>query len=234
MFTCIHKISKKELKMTDLLNVFRFSPFNTLEKGIEEITKYLSYKPSKEENECIKMVLFLKSYDEDTYLHSLEVALLNYEIAKRLDQPLSIQHDLFYGGLIHDCGKIIFSKNLFNGSNQLTDDERKLIKNHPIIGHKLANIITQNPIILKSVLEHHEYLDGTGYPYQKEDLSLQTQIVTISDIFSAITRKRQYRKKVVYNVREAITELESMKNKINQDIVSVLREMMIQKKQVAI
>lgn len=225
---------KRSQKMGKILNHFRFTPFDTIDDGITTITNYLQSNLSEEQKEMIGLALIIKEYDYDTFIHSLEVAILNYEISKQY-HPLKETHiNLFFGGLIHDCGKISFSENLFRGTQALSIQEQESIKNHTILGYTLAKFITKNPLILQLVYEHHENLEGTGYPRGKSDVDAYTQTIAISDIFSALTMNRNYRKKRSHTFTEAITELEKMKAKVNQATVDILKDLVTEKKKVAL
>jgi HD-GYP domain-containing protein (c-di-GMP phosphodiesterase class II) len=106
------------------------------------------------------------------------------------------------GGLLHDLGKIKIPTHILNNPGGLSDDEYRQIKQHPdfgidllLNGHCEVSEDIELPIIARVIHEHHENIDGTGYPRKlkgKEQIHLLARICTIADFFDAITTKRSY------------------------------------------
>ena len=103
--------------------------------------------------------------------------------------------DLKKGSWLHDCGKISISKKVLNKTGKLTDHEYDLIKNHPRWGADLACQAGLPPSVINIILRHHERFDGSGYPSGLEgnNIPLEARIVTIADVFDALTTDRPYR-----------------------------------------
>jgi len=106
-------------------------------------------------------------------------------------------HELVECGLYHDVGKTLIPSHILNKPGKFTLQEYEIMKQHPIFGAQiLTSAIESGAKIPEQAicvsLEHHERLDGSGYPYQKTDLSIFSQIVTIADVYSALAMKRVY------------------------------------------
>lgn len=135
----------------------------------------------------------------DTYVftHSLNVGIYSIAIAQELRLNKQLLLPLFKAALLHDVGKIFISKNIINKNSRLTDEEYRQIQRHSEYGF---NYLKQNGIssqsILLPVLQHHERLDGTGYPNRSKDneIHLFSKIIAVADVFDALSTDRSYRK----------------------------------------
>ena len=149
-----------------------------------------------ESNSQIMLNIFdLKLYDDYTYNHSLGVATISIAIgaALRLNK-----HDLCELGLcalMHDIGKTKIPIEIINKPAKLTPEEFAVIKTHPSLG---AEFLIENHLvndkINEGVLSHHEKYDGTGYPngLTGKDISLYGRIISVADVFDALTSARPY------------------------------------------
>ena len=126
------------------------------------------------------------------------------EIAKALELPeYEIEH-IKQASALHDLGKIGISESILFKKTKLTKSEFEIIKKHPQIGVDIIRPIHFLHPIIPLILHHHEKWDGTGYPYGlKEDaIPLGARIVTVSDVYQALTSNRPYRK--AYSRKEAV------------------------------
>lgn len=134
-------------------------------------------------------------FDDSTYAHSLNVAMLANVLGKWLnlrDQDLRL---LTAAGLLHDIGKILLPPEVIKKPGKLTDAEYNLIKQHPYKGYQLLSQHNIDPRIAQAALLHHEKCDGTGYPLgvTGSQISDLAKILTIVDIYEAMTANRCYR-----------------------------------------
>jgi hypothetical protein len=115
-------------------------------------------------------------------------------LAKVLTKVEAIQISL--GGYLHDLGKIGIPDSILLKPGKLTEQEFDIIKTHPLIGEKLIEEHPLSILVRRPIVEHHERLDGKGYPYglAKEQIALESRIVGISDALDAMTSRRPYRK----------------------------------------
>lgn len=139
----------------------------------------------------------LDSRDPYTLHHSENVAKYSLEIAKDMNLSKDLCEVIRIGGLLHDIGKIGVSENILNKPGKLTEDEYKIIKEHPKLGYDMVKHITsfKKNGVLDIVLHHHERYDGNGYPsgLKGQQIPLAARIVSIADTFDAMSSKRVYR-----------------------------------------
>lgn len=95
--------------------------------------------------------------------------------------------------MVHDIGKVSVPDAILNKKGPLDDNEYKIMKSHPHTGSTIIEKHPLAPLVFMSVTEHHERLDGTGYPYESSELSTFGKIISISDAFDAMTSTRSYR-----------------------------------------
>ena len=149
-----------------------------------------------DDKSIITAMLELKNYSEETYYHSLRVAMYAVYMANTLSIDRLLLTDLVKGALVHDIGKLKVSYALLNYKGLYNLKQKKEIKLHPLYGieYLKEHNFDITPNIRDIVLQHHEYCDGTGYPYglAMKDLNEFSQIVTICDVFEAYTSRRIY------------------------------------------
>lgn len=151
----------------------------------------------------------LKKHDPDTYYHSVRVADLAFKISKKLNFSERDQKYVYFGGLLHDIGKLKIDKEILRKPGKLTIDEWEQIKLHPVFGYEiLENQSFIHKEIMCIVLFHHERINGSGYPYRFSNnmIPLNAQIVAVADAFDAMTNIRSYSK--ARSKQEAIKELQ--------------------------
>lgn len=137
---------------------------------------------------------------ENTILeHMVDVAILSIIIGKSLEMDRLDLRYLCFGALVHDIGQLLIPKEILNKTTPLTDSEFKMIRKHPQFGYDmLKNVDGINKHALKITLQHHERLDGSGYPNgtKEKDIAYFARIVAIADIYTAIIREKGYRKRM--------------------------------------
>jgi HD-GYP domain-containing protein (c-di-GMP phosphodiesterase class II) len=103
---------------------------------------------------------------------------------------------LYIGGVLHDIGKIGVPDHILNKPGRLTDEEFAVIKRHPVIGKEILSQVFFLKDIFPLVYYHHERLDGSGYPEGKtgEELPFLCKILSVADVFEALTSDRAYRR----------------------------------------
>ena len=139
----------------------------------------------------------LKSYDEYTYHHSLSVSVLSIAIAQHLGFNLAMLTQMGKCAMLHDIGKTKVPIMIINKTSKLDDDEFRIVKSHSLEGYLYlsAKNIGDEELWL-GVKSHHEKYDGTGYPdrLSGEDIPLMSRIISIADVYDALTSRRPYRK----------------------------------------
>ncbi len=139
----------------------------------------------------------LKCFDNYTYLHSVNVAVLSIVtgIAMNLDRITLSRLGL--SAILHDIGKVFINKNIVNKPAILTDEEFTEMKKHSQLGYNYATEKFRLPSASYSgIIDHHEKFNGLGYPRAKrgKSISLFGRIITVADIYDALTSERPYRK----------------------------------------
>ena len=139
----------------------------------------------------------IKSFDDYTFFHSVNVAVLSIIMGIALNLNKSDLYKLAMGALLHDVGKVFINQDLLNKKGKLTDEEFEIMKSHSINGYRYIKSNFNVPVrSYIAVLDHHEKWDGTGYPNNKlgEDISLFGRIIAIADVYDALTSDRPYKK----------------------------------------
>lgn len=143
-----------------------------------------------------KLINKIKDMDDYIYMHSMTVALVSYQIGKWMNLSEDELKELTLAAILSDLGKVKISKDIIGKSETLTKEEYEEIKKHCILGYNMVkDACGINNKIKRAVLEHHEKIDGSGYPKGKkgEEISIYAKIIAIADVYSALTSKRPYR-----------------------------------------
>ena len=141
----------------------------------------------------------VRSYDDYTFVHSLNVAILSMCLGKNVGLDHTALEKLGLCGLFHDLGKVVLSKQIINKKGLLDDDEYAEIQKHPMHSARLILKLQarkdRKVKILMAPFEHHMGYNRLGYPQIKTNrsTSLFSRMVTIADVYDAITSPRIYR-----------------------------------------
>jgi HD-GYP domain-containing protein (c-di-GMP phosphodiesterase class II) len=139
----------------------------------------------------------LKQFDEYTFFHSVNTSALALSVGRHLGYERVPLLQLGTGMLLHDIGKTLIPVEILNKPGRYDAGEFEIMKQHVLRGAEiLSNTTGLNDMFLKPSLEHHERVDGTGYPHRrpKADLSQFGLIAAIVDIYDAVTSDRCYHK----------------------------------------
>lgn len=137
----------------------------------------------------------MRQYDDPTYAHCVNVALICNVFGKWLGMPEEELRTLTLCGLLHDIGKIMIPDNIIGKPDKLTSEEYKVIKTHTLEGYNILKTQNLSDHIKNSALMHHERCDGTGYPLglMGNKVDSYAKIVAIADVYDAMTSARVYR-----------------------------------------
>lgn len=165
---------------------------DNIKKQVQDIIDELTHN----KNMMVNMV-DLKSFDNYTYAHSVNVAVLALIVgmAKRLNREELTK--LGIGALMHDIGKVFIDKNIINKPDKLTEEEFEKVKSHPKKGYNYVIEKFSLPTASHmAIIDHHEKYDGTGYPSQKTEnkISIYGRIIAVADVYDALISERPYRK----------------------------------------
>jgi putative nucleotidyltransferase with HDIG domain len=145
--------------------------------------------------EILNMLHCMRQYDDTTYVHSLNVALMCNIIGKWLQFSKEDLEVITLCGLLHDLGKLMIPSSIISKPAKLTEDEFSTVKTHTIRGYNLLKGKNIDPRIKHAALMHHERCDGSGYPYgfYSEQIDSFAKLVAIADVYDAMTCARVYR-----------------------------------------
>lgn len=140
----------------------------------------------------------IRSHDDYTFAHSVDVCVLSVLVAVHLGYTEVKLQELAVGALLHDVGKTKVEPALINKQTALDEDEMVIMRGHTMFGFDILRSY-QGKMTLPSIhiaLQHHEKYDGTGYPrgLSKDDIHEYSRIVSIADVYDAVTSDRPYRK----------------------------------------
>jgi HD-GYP domain-containing protein (c-di-GMP phosphodiesterase class II) len=147
------------------------------------------------------------SKDPYTQGHSRRVSDFSVAIADELGVDGKTIHQIRIGSMLHDVGKIGIPDHILNKPGTLTRKEYLEISRHPMIGERIMKRVHLLNNELSAVIEHHERLDGSGYPLglRGSEISMIGRIVAVADVFDALTSNRPYRAKL--SVEESFQRL---------------------------
>jgi HD-GYP domain-containing protein (c-di-GMP phosphodiesterase class II) len=169
-----------------------FDALNQSEKMVEKIVEDIIGNRN-----LIVNMIDLKTFDDYTFQHSVNVAILSLIIGVAVNMDRERLYKLGLGALLHDIGKVFVDKTILNKEGKLTDSEYKKIKEHPLSGYQyLKSKFTIPALSYIAVLDHHERYDGTGYPNGKtgDHISVFGRIIAIADVYDALISNRPYRR----------------------------------------
>jgi HD-GYP domain-containing protein (c-di-GMP phosphodiesterase class II) len=161
-----------------------------------------------------------------TATHSTGVGTVAEALARIIGFSDRERKMIYVAGCLHDLGKMAVPTEILEKPGKLTDAEFNIIRSHTYHTYRSLETISAFDTINKWASFHHEHLDGTGYPfhYKKADLPLGSRIMSVADVFTAITEDRPYRKGM--DTQNALKVLEDMSRNsaLDADIVSMLEE----------
>ena len=142
------------------------------------------------------LIATLDARDQYTAGHSAAVAIYSRDIAERMGLPVEIQEHAYLCGLVHDIGKIGLTAGLLEKPGALTLEERRQMQEHSAIGERILRNVHQYSEIATVVRQHHERIDGFGYPdgLSGEAIPLISRIIAVADAYNAMTSDRPYRR----------------------------------------
>jgi putative nucleotidyltransferase with HDIG domain len=145
--------------------------------------------------ELLNMLHCMRNYDDTTYVHSMNVAIICNIMGKWLNFTPEDLEVITLCGLLHDIGKLMVPYDLITKPGKLTDTEFSTVKAHTIRGYNLIKAKKIDARIKHAVLMHHERCDGSGYPYgfYNEQIDPFAKLVAIADVYDAMTSARVYR-----------------------------------------
>lgn len=194
---------------------------DTLKNLIEEIMSQIITS-----NIALINIRDLKNFDDYTYYHSVNVAVLCVVIGNALGLKKEQLKELGLSAILHDVGKMFIGSEIINKPELLTVEEYERVKDHSLEGYKYLKDDFNLPAkVYVSILQHHENYDGNGYPNGlfKEQIHIYARIIAVADVYDALTSARPYKKAETPNkALEFILQNEGVK--FDPKIVKVVSE----------
>jgi putative nucleotidyltransferase with HDIG domain len=137
----------------------------------------------------------LAEKDGYTAAHTRSVSLLAVRVGEEMGLPPERLRELAIGALLHDVGKLSIPDTILQKPAALTEEEYEVIRRHPGWGRELVSQLGFGPQVARLVSDHHERLDGSGYPrgLRQTELDLETRVLMVCDVFDALLSARVYR-----------------------------------------
>jgi putative nucleotidyltransferase with HDIG domain len=171
-----------------------------LKKSVERLQKSL-------EKTMIAIAAVTEIRDPFTAGHQRRVARLAGAIAEEMGLSKNKKERLRLAAIVHDVGKIHIPTEILIKPTHLSEPEFTLIEAHPQIGHDILHGIAFSRSIAKIVLQHHELLDGSGYPHglAGDEIMMEARILAVADVVEAMTSQRPYRQ--AHGIEGALQEI---------------------------
>jgi putative nucleotidyltransferase with HDIG domain len=181
---------------------------------------------SKDIKSLMEITQQVEKKDRYTHKHSVRVAKYSVKVAKKLKLRKEQLNDLAVAATLHDVGKVYVPIEILNKPGRLTDKEFEIIKKHPVDGAEMIKKSYYQEIA-PIIEQHHERLNGSGYPYglRGDDILLEARIIAVCDTFDAMTENRSYRK--AFKEQIAIDELKRLAGShYDQEVVTAFEQIL--------
>lgn len=172
----------------------------------------------------VNIFSYLGKQEDFLYSHSVNVSILAANVGLALGYSRSELINLCISALLHDIGYLRISQEIINKPSKLTKEEFDLVKKHTIYGVELLDYLKGIPECASEVIhQHHERIDGTGYPEGKrgDDISEYAKIVAIAEVYEAITHPRPYRREKIIPFEGVKTIVQKGRSSFEPELVKV-------------
>ena len=184
----------------------------TRRKRAEEKNKLGTEKLVRVMDEIIEaMARMVEIRDPYTAGHQRRVSEIAAAIAKEMGLPEEIIEGTRVSGMVHDIGKIYVPAEILSKPSHLNEMEYRMIKQHPRLSHEILSSIEFPWPVATIVFQHHERIDGSGYPVglSGEDIAIEARIIAVADVVEAMASHRPYRPSL--GIKQALREISENK-----------------------
>lgn len=174
------------------------------------------------------LVKLVEMKDRYTAEHQKRVARLAEAIARQMEFPEKDINGIKIASLIHDVGKMAVPAELLARPARLSNVERKLVMAHVKAGYNLVKDVEFSWPVATMILQHHEKMDGSGYPYglRGDEILVQSQVIAVADVVDAMTHSHPYR--VAFTIEQAMEEITTSKGFLyHKDVVEAFERTII-------
>ncbi|MCF8128375.1 MAG: HD domain-containing protein [Deltaproteobacteria bacterium] len=166
-----------------------------LRENEEQLTKTLTQLRTSLEATIQALALTAEARDPYTAGHQRRVADLSRAIAQKMDLPQDQVDGVRMAGSIHDLGKIYVPSEILNKPGKIRSNEFELVKSHSEVGYEILKTINFPWPVAEIEIQHHERLDGSGYPngLKGDEILLEARIIAVADVVESMSSHRPYR-----------------------------------------
>jgi putative nucleotidyltransferase with HDIG domain len=204
-----HAVNEATRELHARISVGEAPEFNPIMSASTVVANEVSADP-----QAFAALTYLRGCDDYTVEHSVDVSILMVAIAHTLGVRDTELDHIALAGLLHDVGKQLLPQDILRKPGKLTPDEFQLVRMHPEYGLRILAECKDCPeAVLAVTLQHHERLDGSGYPLgvYRNRLHPYSLISAVADVFDAITANRAYH--IGISARQALLELHSARGR---------------------
>jgi putative nucleotidyltransferase with HDIG domain len=183
---------------------------------------------STDENTLLSLAEAVELKDGYTRGHCERVAEYALMIASEINMSDEAIKAIRHGSWLHDCGKIGVPEDILNKTSSLDPDEFEIIKNHPKWGADVVRKAAMSEPVINIIQFHHERYDGSGYPsgLKADEIPFEVRIVTVADVYDALTSNRPYRDK--YSIDKTMEIMRIMRGSVfDPDILDLFLDMCV-------
>jgi putative two-component system response regulator len=187
--------------------------------------RHLNQSLTNVENVLFSMARAVEAKDEYTQGHIERVANLAVSIGRVLNLSPKETKALYYGGALHDIGKLGIPHEILNKPGALTGHEWDVMRQHPEIGYKICQPLGESlGFALDVIRYHHEKMDGSGYPYGLggSEIPIVARIMAVADIYDALVTDRPYRQGMRREKAMDIITSETAEGKLDKQVTRAL------------
>ncbi|QHJ70244.1 HD-GYP domain-containing protein [Planococcus halotolerans] len=206
----VHITAKTDVTFLSVSNVLVFHSLSEEIKELRKIGESVEYK------------------DRYTFMHSSRVSKYAIQVAAKMRMTKERIENLFLAAILHDIGKINIPEEVLNKPGKLTNEEFDMIKKHPGDGADMLRKTAYKKLAV-IVEQHHERIDGKGYPFglKADEILLEAKIIGVCDTFDAMTEDRSYRK--AYTPEYAMEEIRRLSGiQYDPDVVGAFEQVLQQ------
>ena len=230
------KVIKNGLEKKDLEDSLKdkYKELEVSNKEISRLYELLKHDYNKETESTKNMVITLanviEAKDKYTDGHTRRVGIISKLLGEKLGMEEEKLNFLEISGIIHDIGKVGVPESILNKPGKLTDEEFDIIKKHSAIGETIIKPLGSLKECLVPVRSHHEKLNGSGYPdgLRAENITMETRILGVADIFDALYSDRPYRDRLPMSKVKEILASDVDRGCLDDSVVKALFKMIDQ------
>jgi PAS domain S-box-containing protein/putative nucleotidyltransferase with HDIG domain len=203
-------------------NIISFNNISDRKKAELELKKNVRVLRKTLKGTVNALATLSEKRDPYTADHQRQVTRLACQIARHMKLPSKDIESIFVAGILHDIGKIYIPAEILNRPGKLSDAEMTIMRTHSQVGYEIVNEIEFPWDISRIILQHHERMDGTGYPngLKAGEILLEAKIIAVSDVVQAISSHRPYRPAL--GIETALNEIISNKGTLyDEEVVDV-------------